>query len=105
MNRQIMGQRISGGQKQWGEDGKLLVAAAEELSVSWLKLDQNWLEWTQGDMNFSEMMALKLDSSGNPAPGWNPEGLKLLNSEVYPMQRIVGYWHYRGRPVLLHRVF
>ena len=90
MNRQIMGQRISGGQKQWGEDGKLLVAAAEELSVSWLKLDQNWLEWTQGDMNFSEMMALKLDSSGNPAPGWNPEGLKLLNSEVYPMQRMWG---------------
>lgn len=75
-NSYVMAQRISSGQKMWGEEGKVIA----ELSnyVNSVKNRGRYFVWSSTDANFlTSIKALKLDVNGNPVSGWNPEGLNL----------------------------
>ena len=85
----IMGQRISGGQKQWGDDGRVLFTAATGDSLVIRNFVGTYLIWQKDDFNpgDSDVMALRIDGNGDPAPGWNPAGLKLVHDDNYSIQR------------------
>ncbi|MEN6445160.1 MAG: FlgD immunoglobulin-like domain containing protein, partial [Candidatus Cloacimonas sp.] len=70
----IMGQRIAGGQKLWGEEGKII--AQTDPNANDILVKSTYFIWN----NFTapaSISALKVDTDGNPAEGWNPEGLMI----------------------------
>jgi hypothetical protein len=85
----IMGQRVSGGQKQWGEDGRVLYTAATGDSLVLRYLLGTYLIWQKDDSSpgDSDVMALRFDGNGYPAPGWTSAGLKLVHDENYSVQQ------------------
>lgn len=90
----IMGQRVSGGQKQWGDDGRVLYTAATGDSLVLRYLLGTYLIWQKDDSSpgDSDVMALRFDGNGDPAPGWTSTGLKLVHDENYSVQQ----WHSAG---------
>ncbi|MDY0152710.1 MAG: hypothetical protein RBS43_10595, partial [Candidatus Cloacimonas sp.] len=75
----IMGQRISNGQKMWGENGKTIMTIGNTYNFTLTASDgayYTWYQQSQESTNFSTH-ALLVDANGDPAPGWSSDGLMI----------------------------
>jgi len=73
----IMGQRISNGQKMWGENGRALVAYSHNLSIQNYGFTGPYLLWKFEDYPQISCKVLKLDLNGDPIAGWAPDGMDI----------------------------
>lgn len=80
LNNCIMGQRILGGQKMWGEEGKIIAEVTPYLNKVMNK--GRYFVWCYSDSDYTYYLkALKLDINGNPADGWGPEGIIISQTQ------------------------
>jgi len=75
----LMGQRISAGQKLWGESGRILATLPVGTTASMQAVEGRYfiyrLDGTQGIC-----YALRVDQNGDVCPGWDPLGTALITS-------------------------
>ena len=89
-NYQIHGQRISGGQKQWGEEGRLIVALPQNCFASLEAVQGPYYLWRQEDynQNLTQCRVLRVSPSGYPAPGWSDFGISILDDTGFYNQEV-----------------
>ncbi len=74
MDTRILGQKIINGNLEWGPGGKTIVDrdGNDELC----DVSQNYYVW-QSVGNNRNVFCLRVDENGDPAPGWDAEGLDV----------------------------
>ncbi|MCK5052491.1 MAG: hypothetical protein KAS53_12270 [Candidatus Cloacimonetes bacterium] len=74
MDTRILGQKIINGNLEWGTGGKTIVdrTGNDELC----DVSQNYYVW-QSVGNNRNVFCLRVDENGDPAPGWDAEGLDV----------------------------
>lgn len=89
--KRLMGQRYSGGQKLWGESGKILVDdIAATPSNTYITASKGpYFTWTkQGiETTITSTQCLLVDLAGDPSPGWNAMGETIFSSSSDPGNR------------------
>lgn len=88
---ELCGQRIAGGQAAWGAEGKVL--ASWPGGNTYTSLEGVWGSyylWRVEDynQNLVQCKALKVDSAGDPAPGWESNGLSIVDETGYYNQGV-----------------
>lgn len=75
----IRAQRIQGGQKLWEEEGRIVLTDQTGQGLNLVDIQGNYFIWkTDGRSSVTEVMVLKIDDNGDPAPGWAGTGLRLI---------------------------
>jgi hypothetical protein len=75
MDSRIMGQKIVDGNLEWGTGGKTIVDrdGNDELCDVY----QNYYVWQSVGYNNKNIFCLMVDENGDPAPGWDADGLEV----------------------------
>jgi len=81
----LKGQKIVNGQLQWGPEGKTILISPSDAYVFLKGMAGSYFMWEvhppNSDYNYCK--ALLVDANGDPAPGWNPEGINLITGHGY----------------------
>jgi len=75
MDGRIQGQKIINGNLEWGVEGKTIVDrdGNDELC----DVFQNYYVWQSVGFNNKNIFCLMVDENGDPAPGWDADGLEV----------------------------
>jgi len=75
MDGRIQGQKIIDGNLEWGVEGKTIVNrnGNDELC----DVFQNYYVWQSVGFNNKNIFCLRVDENGDPAPGWDADGLEV----------------------------
>jgi len=80
----LMGQKVSGGQTQWGPSGKVLYTPPQEFALGLGGLKDRYVIFNTTDYNTDAHSArvLRIDPNGDPAPGWPAEGIAVVSGNA-----------------------
>ncbi|MDP2172582.1 MAG: T9SS type A sorting domain-containing protein [Candidatus Cloacimonadaceae bacterium] len=80
----VKGQRVSGGQKMWGENGIVIASHADNGGVYFFSVRGRYFLWKHrlDEMTSdSSVKALLMNANGYPQAGWNAAGVFLLSED------------------------
>ncbi|MDD4309370.1 MAG: T9SS type A sorting domain-containing protein [Candidatus Cloacimonetes bacterium] len=79
---QIMGQRIVGNQKMWGEHGREIASFSQTFSVDLVSVQGSYYQWTVENAahDRTDCKVLLVDANGDPAIGWNATGINIVEN-------------------------
>ena len=80
----LMGQKVSGGQTQWGPSGKVLYTPPQEFALGLGGLKDRYVIFNTTDYNtdLHSARVLRIDPNGDPAPGWPAEGIAVVSGNA-----------------------
>ncbi|HOH47024.1 MAG TPA: hypothetical protein PLX59_04230, partial [Candidatus Cloacimonadota bacterium] len=78
LSAELRAQRISGGSSLWGPSGKLIRQSTPLAGFYATGMQGNYVIWTE----HYQTRVLKLDSQGDPYPGWDSAGILALDTSV-----------------------
>ncbi|MDZ4181999.1 MAG: FlgD immunoglobulin-like domain containing protein, partial [Candidatus Cloacimonadaceae bacterium] len=87
--RVIKAQRVSQGQKMWGETGITLAESDIYGAAQLRSVKGNYFLWDGTDVTENAAMALRLDLNGLPEPGWNQGGMQIFTGSSELQQEIL----------------
>ena len=75
MDTRILGQKIVDGNLEWGTEGKVIVDRTGNDQLC--DIFQNYYVWQSVGYNNRNIFCLMVDENGDPAPGWDADGLEV----------------------------
>lgn len=75
MDTRITGQKIIDGNLEWGIEGKVIVD--RDGNDQLCQIQKDYFVWQSVGFNNRNIFCLRVDENGDPASGWDPEGLEV----------------------------
>ena len=86
----IKGQRITNGQKMWGEDGMVIMNPAPTSRIYLKNVTGQYYQWIESNSSMDQAIkVLRVDANGAAADAWNPVGMNIVEDDEYPVQEQV----------------